>query len=331
MLTAPIAADLPESLSIAVDLPAPVRAAPEDELAVAIDDVTGRPRTASPATVPAPPRSTSSPARWSQQDAAAAPGELDRRAGCHRTPRRGRRCTAAGTGSAARSRDTPEPAAMLTADRCSTPEAQARPRPEGGWNEFVYVGDLRAGEPGRLREGAGTQGLDRAHRQDVRGRHPVRARCSPARAASARPPSPTLLGMALADTREDRIIAIDANPDRGTLAERVSKQTRSTVRDVVTQGRVDHQLQRLHAAGLARRDPAGHPRVRHRPAAVRGVRRERLQRRRRPHRPVLLDRAHRLRHRHRALGDAGDAAARRLGGRSSPAAASTRRGWPPRR
>jgi MinD-like ATPase involved in chromosome partitioning or flagellar assembly len=43
-----------------------------------------------------------------------------------------------------------------------------------------------------------------------------------------------LLGMALASTREDRIIAIDANPDRGTLAERVNKQTRFTVRDVVT-------------------------------------------------------------------------------------------------
>jgi MinD-like ATPase involved in chromosome partitioning or flagellar assembly len=43
----------------------------------------------------------------------------------------------------------------------------------------------------------------------------------------------TLLGMALADARDDRVIAIDANPDRGTLAERVAKQTRHTVRDVV--------------------------------------------------------------------------------------------------
>jgi len=44
----------------------------------------------------------------------------------------------------------------------------------------------------------------------------------------------TLLGMALADVRDDRVIAVDANPDRGTLAERVNKQTRATVRDVVT-------------------------------------------------------------------------------------------------
>jgi MinD-like ATPase involved in chromosome partitioning or flagellar assembly len=52
----------------------------------------------------------------------------------------------------------------------------------------------------------------------------------------------TLLGMALAQTREDRIIAIDANPDRGTLAERVNKQTRSTVRDVVTRAGSVHNF-----------------------------------------------------------------------------------------
>ena len=40
--------------------------------------------------------------------------------------------------------------------------------------------------------------------------------------------------MAMANVREDSVIAIDANPDRGTLSERVNKQTRSTVRDAVT-------------------------------------------------------------------------------------------------
>jgi MinD-like ATPase involved in chromosome partitioning or flagellar assembly len=44
-----------------------------------------------------------------------------------------------------------------------------------------------------------------------------------------------LLGMALAQVREDRVIAIDANPDRGTLAERFPKSTDKTVRDVVSQ------------------------------------------------------------------------------------------------
>lgn len=43
----------------------------------------------------------------------------------------------------------------------------------------------------------------------------------------------TLLGMALAEARDDRVIAIDANPDRGTLSERVLRTTAATVRDVV--------------------------------------------------------------------------------------------------
>lgn len=43
-----------------------------------------------------------------------------------------------------------------------------------------------------------------------------------------------LMGMAMAAARDDRVIAIDANPDRGTLAERVGRRQRATVRDVVT-------------------------------------------------------------------------------------------------
>ena len=43
----------------------------------------------------------------------------------------------------------------------------------------------------------------------------------------------TLLGMAMASVREDRVLGIDANPDRGTLAERVPRASGATVRDVV--------------------------------------------------------------------------------------------------
>jgi MinD-like ATPase involved in chromosome partitioning or flagellar assembly len=39
--------------------------------------------------------------------------------------------------------------------------------------------------------------------------------------------------MALAEVRDDRVLGIDANPDRGTLAERVARSTGATVRDVV--------------------------------------------------------------------------------------------------
>jgi MinD-like ATPase involved in chromosome partitioning or flagellar assembly len=39
--------------------------------------------------------------------------------------------------------------------------------------------------------------------------------------------------MALADARDDRIIAVDANPDRGTLSERIARPSGKTVRDLV--------------------------------------------------------------------------------------------------
>jgi hypothetical protein len=39
--------------------------------------------------------------------------------------------------------------------------------------------------------------------------------------------------MARADARDDRIIAVDANPDRGTLADRITHQNGKTVRDLV--------------------------------------------------------------------------------------------------
>jgi MinD-like ATPase involved in chromosome partitioning or flagellar assembly len=43
-----------------------------------------------------------------------------------------------------------------------------------------------------------------------------------------------VLGMAMADVRDDRVLAIDAHPDRGTLAARVTPGPRTNVRDVVT-------------------------------------------------------------------------------------------------
>jgi MinD-like ATPase involved in chromosome partitioning or flagellar assembly len=64
-----------------------------------------------------------------------------------------------------------------------------------------------------------------------------------------------LMGMAFADVRDDRVIAIDANPDRGTLAERVTRTTHSSVRDVVTRsGSIASQAE---FESLASRDETG--------------------------------------------------------------------------
>jgi MinD-like ATPase involved in chromosome partitioning or flagellar assembly len=129
--------------------------------------------------------------------------------------------------------DEPESAAMLTADRLIEVKNRQRPKPEGRWQRFVYTvtfHNLNLGDSKKVRA---RKALDvKIARQFEGGTRfvPVLTR----KGGVGKTTITALLGMALADVREDRIIAIDANPDRGTLSERISKQTRSTVRDVVT-------------------------------------------------------------------------------------------------
>ena len=128
--------------------------------------------------------------------------------------------------------DQPEPAAMLTADRLIDTSSRNRPAPEGGFRRFVYFISLKTinlGDSLKVRE---RKALDLRIGAQLDGGAkfvPVLTR----KGGVGKTTVSTLLGMALALVREDRVIAIDANPDRGTLAERISKSTRFTVRDVV--------------------------------------------------------------------------------------------------
>ena len=121
---------------------------------------------------------------------------------------------------------------MLTADRLIDTSSRFRPAPEGGLRKFIYYLSLKTinlGDSLKVRE---RKALDLRISSNIGGGSkfvPVLTR----KGGVGKTTVTTLLGMALALTREDRIIAIDANPDRGTLAERISKSTRFTVRDVV--------------------------------------------------------------------------------------------------
>jgi MinD-like ATPase involved in chromosome partitioning or flagellar assembly len=128
--------------------------------------------------------------------------------------------------------DAPEPAAMLTDDRLIDSSGRYREVPEGFWQRFLYeisfhsinVGDSRA-----VRE---RKAMDRriSHPFEQGTRFvPVLTR----KGGVGKTTVTTLLGMALAEVRDDRVLGIDANPDRGTLAERVARSTGATVRDVV--------------------------------------------------------------------------------------------------
>jgi MinD-like ATPase involved in chromosome partitioning or flagellar assembly len=128
--------------------------------------------------------------------------------------------------------DQPEPAAMLTADRLLDVSPRNRPAPDSTLRRILYFATLKLvnlGDSLKVRE---RKALDARIGAPVTGGAkfvPVLTR----KGGVGKTTITTLLGMAMAISREDRVIAIDANPDRGTLAERVSKSTRFTVRDVV--------------------------------------------------------------------------------------------------
>ncbi|MEC5168092.1 MinD/ParA family ATP-binding protein [Glaciihabitans sp. GrIS 2.15] len=221
---------LPQSLTIEVSLPTPVHAAPDDELAVSIVEVPVNPGSvevvqlstmsiAVVAPTPAPepkPEPVVIPELPTNDERA-----LNRRDLSRRERARGDVPT------------TPEVASMLTAERLIDARKKKRVKPEGGLNAFLYVATLhivnRGDSPRVLARKAVEARVDKKFEGGARF-IPVLTR----KGGVGKTTITALLGMALSDIREDRIIAIDANPDRGTLSERVNKQTRSTVRDVVT-------------------------------------------------------------------------------------------------
>ncbi len=121
---------------------------------------------------------------------------------------------------------------MLTSERLIDINRKTRRPPHGGWNRFVYNATFHLVNLGDSAAVRAHQELDERIRRQFEGGArfiPVLTR----KGGVGKTTVTTLLGMALADARDDRVVAIDANPDRGTLAERVSKQTKHTVRDVV--------------------------------------------------------------------------------------------------
>lgn len=204
---------VPKSLNIDVTLPEQVHTVPEDETAVSLDDEAVRAG-----------RVMENPERVTSINLI--PVLPDPAVEIEKIQRRQERLRGAIT-------DAPEAPSMLTADRLLEHRSRRPPRPEGFWQDIVYRLTLNLVNLGDSRRVRARKALDARidKRLDGGARFvPVLTR----KGGVGKTTITTLLGMAMADVREDRVIAIDANPDRGTLAERVSKQTNSTVRDAVT-------------------------------------------------------------------------------------------------
>jgi MinD-like ATPase involved in chromosome partitioning or flagellar assembly len=126
-------------------------------------------------------------------------------------------------------RETPD---LLTADRLIDRHQAVRPEPEGAWRQFVYSLSGRRINLGDSKRARARKALDRRIAAPLPGGArfvPVLSR----KGGVGKTTITALLGMALADAREDRVIAVDANPDRGTLAERITRANGKTVRDLV--------------------------------------------------------------------------------------------------
>lgn len=227
-----LASALPASLTIEVELPVPVHEQPEDEQAVALVEAGVDPAVVVAPVVTGEPGTTVIELDHDDLHAVAVTPEVEPEGVAEVPPLP----VAEGVYSRRDMLDGvhhgPESAAMLTADRLIEPRRRSRPAPEGAWPALVYGATFHLVNLGDSRR--------------VRERKQIDARIATAFEGGARfvpvltrkggvgkTTITTLLGMALASVRDDRVIAIDANPDRGTLSERVARQTRATVRDVV--------------------------------------------------------------------------------------------------
>ncbi|MGW9112961.1 nucleotide-binding protein [Microbacterium sp. NPDC055683] len=125
-----------------------------------------------------------------------------------------------------------ESADVLTADRLLDTGAVRRPAPDGPWRQLVYRATGRLvnlGDSRRTRERKELLTRIAAPLDGAARFVPVLSR----KGGVGKTTVTALLGMALADARDDRVIAVDANPDRGTLAERIARSATRTVRDLV--------------------------------------------------------------------------------------------------
>jgi MinD-like ATPase involved in chromosome partitioning or flagellar assembly len=125
----------------------------------------------------------------------------------------------------------PETAESLTPERLLRRHAMP---PERGWRRALFQATGGAIKPGESPAVLARRSLEARVARRLRGPArfvPVLTR----KGGTGKTTVTVLLGMTMATLRDDRVIAVDANPDRGTLAERVPGRTPHTVRHVLQQ------------------------------------------------------------------------------------------------
>ena len=153
-------------------------------------------------------------------------------------PSTGRARHAAATG------DVPAASAAPVQDSAPTPAQQTsesltadtvlRPRhaaPRSGWRRAVHVASLGAVNLGSSPKELRARELAARIRTPIRGCH--RLAVISLKGGVGKTTTSAALGSVFASERGDRVIAVDANPDRGTLGEKVTRENSATVRDLL--------------------------------------------------------------------------------------------------
>ena len=113
---------------------------------------------------------------------------------------------------------------------------KARRAPSRGWRRAVHTISGGAINPGEAPSDIEYQHLLERVNRPVRGDY--RIAVLSLKGGVGKTTTSVGLGSTFASLRGDRVIAVDANPDLGTLAQRIPQQTRSTVRDLLADSNV---------------------------------------------------------------------------------------------
>ncbi|WP_449061548.1 nucleotide-binding protein [Planomonospora algeriensis] len=117
------------------------------------------------------------------------------------------------------------------------PESLLRGRrngPSGGWRKLIFkasAGLIKPGESPEVRRRR--ELITRARTPVATGHH--RVAVLSLKGGVGKTTTTVGLGATLAQARGDRVIAVDANPDRGTLSDKLELETAATVRDLLNE------------------------------------------------------------------------------------------------
>ncbi|MFV8142198.1 MinD/ParA family ATP-binding protein [Mycolicibacterium senegalense] len=172
------------------------------------------------------------PGQWAPQPPPPAFENRDAGAGAPQQPPHSPRPPAPPQGGPPPDFGRPQPYRMTTPIDDAEVLKRSRQAPLSGWRRTLHTATAGRINPGDSRKNRQMEELLAQIRQPITG--DFRIAVLSIKGGVGKTTTTLGLGSALAMARTDRVIAVDANPDRGTLAERVRDQsTRSTVRDLL--------------------------------------------------------------------------------------------------